>query len=88
MTSPHQFTDRFEIEVDFRGETLHYIEGDQRTSMMWFWTNGYSVEADSLGPWKNTDGTTTPITEEESKIILQRVVQYALEKQNVKMKVI
>jgi hypothetical protein len=87
MHGPHQFTDHFEIEVDFRGETLHYIEGDQRTSMMWFWTSGYSVQADTLGPWINADGSTTPVTEEEAKIILQRVVQHALETQNVKLRV-
>lgn len=87
MSGSHQFTDHFEIEVDFRGEALHYIEGGRRTSMMWFWTNGYSVQADTLGPWKNADGSTTPVTEEEAKIILQRVVQHALEKQNVKLRV-
>jgi hypothetical protein len=87
MSGLHQFTDQFDIEVDFRGETLHYIEGGQRTRMMWFWTSGYSVDAGSITDWLNADGSRTAVTEDERKTILQRVVQYALEKQNVKLKV-
>lgn len=83
----HVFTDEFEIEVDFRGETLRYIEGGQRTQMIWTWTNGYTVYSDTMEPWLNADGSRTPLSEEERKTVLQRVVKYALEKQNTKMKV-
>jgi hypothetical protein len=86
-TEPHLFADDFQIEVEFRGETLHYIEGGQRTQMTWTWTNGYTVYSDTLEPWLNTDGSRSPLSEEERKIILQRVVKYALEVQGVKMKV-
>ncbi len=30
MSNAHAFTDRVEIEIDLRGETLHSIDGDQR----------------------------------------------------------
>jgi hypothetical protein len=69
------------------GETLHYIEGGRRTQMMWMWTNGYIVYSDSIKPWLNADGSTTPMSEEEQKMVLQRVVKYALDVQHVKMKV-
>ena len=86
-TNPHVFTDNFQIEADFRGETLRYTEGGRRTQMMWTWTNGYTVYSDTLESWLNADGTTTPLTDEERKTVLQRVVKYALEVQHAKMKV-
>ena len=85
--SSHKFTDAYQIEVDFRGETLRYIEGNQRTQMTWTWTNGCTVYSDSLEPWLNADGSRSPLSEEERKTILERVVRYALEVQKVKMKV-
>ncbi len=66
---------------------MRYIEGGRRTQMMWTWTNGYTVYSDSLEPWLNADGSRTPISEEEQKTVLQRVVKYAQEVQHVKMKV-
>lgn len=86
-SEPHKFTDDFQIDVDFRGETLHYIEGSRRTQMIWTWANGYTVYSDSLEPWLNADGSRTPLSEEDTKTILERVVKYALEVQKVKMKV-
>jgi hypothetical protein len=87
MGDPHQFTDDFQIEVDFRGETLTYIEGNQRTRMIWTWSNRYTVYSDSIEPWINADGSRTPLSEEERKAVLERVVKYAEEVQHVKMKV-
>ena len=85
----HVFTDNFQIEADFRGETLTYTEGTQRTQMTWTWTwtNGYTVYSDSIEPWRNADGSRTPMSEEERKIVLERMVDYALKVQRVKMKV-
>jgi hypothetical protein len=85
--TPHLFTDDFQIEVDFRGETLRYIEGGQRTQMVWTWSNGYAVYSDTIEPWLNADGSRSPLIEEEQKTVLQRVIKYALEVQHVKMKV-
>jgi hypothetical protein len=85
--SPHQFTDNFEVEVDFMGETLRYIEGGRRTQMMWMWTNGYIVYRDTIEPWTNADKSTTPITDDERRILLERLVKYAWEIQNVRMNV-
>jgi hypothetical protein len=86
-TAPHRFTDDYQIEADFRGETLHYIEGNQRTQMIWTWTQGYTVYSDSLQPWLNADGSTSPLSDEDRATILQRVVKYAQDVQHVKMKV-
>jgi hypothetical protein len=83
----HQFTADFQIEADFPGETLKYTEGGQRTQMIWTWTNGYTVYSDSIQHWLNPDGSSTPLTEEEKKTVLERVVKYALDVQHVKMKV-
>jgi hypothetical protein len=81
----HVFTDDFQIEVDFRGETLRYIEGGQRTQMIWTWNTRYTVYSDSLEPWLNADGSSSPLSDEERTTVLQRVVKYALEVQRVKM---
>jgi hypothetical protein len=86
-TPPHLFTDVFQIEADFRGETLRYTEGGRRTQMIWTWTNGYTVYSDSVEPWLNADGSRTPLSEEELKTVLDRVVKYAQDVQHVKMKV-
>jgi hypothetical protein len=83
----HRFTDDYQVEADFRGETLTYTEGNQRTQMQWTWTNGYTVYSDSIEPWKNADGSRSPLSADDRTIILQRVVKYALEVQHVKMKV-
>lgn len=85
--NPHIFTDDFQIEADFRGETLSYIEGDQRTAMIWTSTNGYTVYSDSMEPWRNSDGSKTPLSDEERQMVLQRVVEYARDVQHVNMKV-
>ena len=55
----HVFTDNYQIETDFRGETLHYIEGGRHMEMIWTWSNGYTVYSDSIGPWVNADGSRT-----------------------------
>ncbi len=86
-TPPHLFTDVFQIEADFRGETLRYTEGGRRTQMIWTWANGYTVYSDSVEPWLNADGSRTPLSEEELKTVLDRVVKYAQDVQHVKMKV-
>jgi multidrug resistance efflux pump len=86
-STPHQFTNDFEIEADFRGETLRYIEGGQRTQMMWTWSNGYTVYSDTLESWRNADGSSSPLSESDRKTVLDRVVKYALDVQRVKMKV-
>ena len=84
---PHQFTDDYQIDADFRGETLTYSEGTQRTTITWTWTNGYTIYADTLGPWHNADGSTTPLTDLDRTTILQRLVKYAKDVQLVTMKV-
>jgi hypothetical protein len=86
-SDPHVFTDDYQIDSDFRGETLSYTEGGRRTEMIWTWSNGYTVYSDSIGPWVNADGSRTPLSEEERKTVLERVVKYALDVQKVKMKV-
>jgi hypothetical protein len=84
---PHLFTNDFQIEVDFPGETLHYIEGSQRTRMIWTWSNSYTVYSDSVESWLNADGSRSPLSDDERKTVLERVVKYALDVQHVKMKV-
>jgi hypothetical protein len=86
-TDPHIFTSDFQIDVDFPGETLRYIEGGRRTQMMWTWTSGYTVYSDTLDSWLNADGSSTPLTDQERKTVLERVVKYAQDVQHVKMKV-
>jgi hypothetical protein len=84
---PHQFTDDYQIDADFRGETLTYSEAAQRTTIMWTWANGYTIYADTLGPWLNADGSSTPLTDLDRTTILQRLVKYAKDVQHVTMKV-
>jgi hypothetical protein len=80
-------TDAFTIEVEFRGETLHYIEPNRRTSMEWYWTSGYSIVASSIRSWRHADGSESPVTDEERAEIIRRVVEYARREQGVKMRV-
>jgi hypothetical protein len=86
-SDPHVFTDKFEIDSDFRGETLTYTECGRRAQMTWTWNNSYTVYSDTLDSWLNADGSRTPLTDEERKTILERVVKYAQDVQHVKMKV-
>ena len=72
---PHQFTDDNTSEADFRGETLTFSEGTQRTTITWTWINGYTIYADTLGPWLNADGSSTPLTDLDRTTILQRPVE-------------
>jgi hypothetical protein len=80
-------TDRFTIEVEFRGETLHYIEPARRTSMEWYWTGGYGIVACPIRLWRHADGAETPVTDEERDEIVRRVVEYARRGQGVKLTV-
>jgi hypothetical protein len=86
-SDPHVFTDKFDVDSDFRGETLTYIESGRRAQMMWTWNSSYTVYGDTLDSWLDADGSRTPLTDEERKTILERVVKYAQDVQHVKMKV-
>ncbi|MDB5304045.1 MAG: hypothetical protein JWM97_1594 [Phycisphaerales bacterium] len=77
--------DTYSIETEFRGETLHYIEPARRVSMIWTWTDGYRISAGSISRWQNDDGTSGPVTDDERKQIIDRVVTYARVRQHVKM---
>jgi hypothetical protein len=77
----------YTIEVEFRGETLWYIEHDRKLSMPWFWTNGYSVYASQMTDWKLAGGGSRPVTDEERAMVIDRVVTYAKQVQGVEMKV-
>jgi hypothetical protein len=83
--NPHRFGDNYEIETEFRGETIHYIENGRRVSMQFFWTKGYLIVWDSIREWSNADGTTSPVSDEERAEIVHRVVKYAREVQHVVM---
>ena len=80
---PHQFTDQYDFQADFPGETLTYIESGRKASMIWTWTNGYRISVDSLQTWSNPDGTHCPVSDEERSEIVRRAVKYAREKQHV-----
>jgi len=80
-------TDHFTIEAEFRGETLHYIEPERRTSMEWYWTNGYSIVAGSIRHWRHADGSETPVSDDERDEIVRRVIEYARREQGVKLRV-
>jgi hypothetical protein len=82
---PHRFTDDYQIEADFHGETLYYVESGRRASMDWTWTNGYRVYMNSIGFWRNADGTSSPVSDEERAEIIHRVLKYAREVQGVAM---
>ena len=83
--APHGLADKYEFDAEFRGETLHYIEATRRTSMVWTWTNGYRISAGSMTTWSNSDGTQSPVSDEERSEIVRRAVEYAGEVQHVKM---
>ena len=84
---PHQFTDKYQFEADFHGETLYYIEGGSRVGIDWTWTNGYKIYPGSIAFWTNADGTRTPVSDEERATIVERAIKYADEVQHVKMSV-
>jgi hypothetical protein len=83
--NPHRFGDDYEIETEFRGETIHYIERGRRASMQFFWTKDYRIVWDSIRQWTNRDGSTSPVSDEERAEIVHRVVKYAREVQHVVM---
>jgi hypothetical protein len=87
QATPHQFTDKYQFEADFHGETLYYNEAGRRVGIDWTWTNGYKIYEGSIAFWTNTDGTRTPVSDEERAEIIQRAVKYAAEVQHVKMAV-
>jgi hypothetical protein len=79
----HRFTDHYDFEADFPGETLHYLESGRKASMIWTWTNGYRVYMSSIGNWTDPDGTTSPLSDEERSEIVNRAIKYAREVQHV-----
>ena len=79
---PHRFTDHYDFEADFRGETLSYLESGRKASMIWTWTNGYRISVSSMGNWINADGTQSPMSDEERSEIVKRAVQYAKDVQH------
>jgi hypothetical protein len=82
-----RMTDDFTIEVEFRGETLHYVEPDRMTSMEWYWTSGYSIVASSIRRWRHADGKETPVSDDERDEIVRRVVEYARREQGVTLRI-
>ena len=82
---PHRFTDQYEFEADFPGETLHYRESGRKTSMIWTWAHGYRIYASSIGNWSNPDGTQSPMSDEDRSEIVNRAVKYAKDVQHVAM---
>jgi hypothetical protein len=79
------FPDQYHFDAEFRGETLHYIESDRRTSMIWTWTNGYRISESSMEQWTYADGTHRAVTEAERAEVVRRAVKYAKESQGVKL---
>ncbi|MDB5293762.1 MAG: hypothetical protein JWL69_5003 [Phycisphaerales bacterium] len=75
----------YSIESDFRGETIYYIEPARKVSISWTWTNGYRIYASSIERWENADGASTPVTDDQRKQIIERVVTYARVRQHVTM---
>jgi hypothetical protein len=84
---PHRFTDQYDFDADFRGETLTYIESGRRVSMMWTWSSDYRIYTDSIQSWINPDGSQSPVSAEERSEIVQRAIKYAREVQHVTLKV-
>ncbi|HWE97765.1 MAG TPA: hypothetical protein VG269_27665 [Tepidisphaeraceae bacterium] len=82
---PSCLNDTYSIETEFRGETLHYIEPARRVSMTWTWTDGYRIYASSISSWDHADGTSTPVTDDERKQIIDRVITYARVHQHAKL---
>jgi hypothetical protein len=78
----------FDIESEMRGETIHYIEADRRTSMQFFWTRGYQIHADTITSWfYPADKRSLPVTPQQRIDIVGRVVDWARRVQNVKLDV-
>jgi hypothetical protein len=86
-TQPHRFTDQYDFDADFRGETLTYIESGRRVSMMWTWSSDYQIYTDSIQSWINADGSQSPVSAEERAEIVQRAIKYGREVQHVTLKV-
>ncbi len=84
---PHRFTDQYEFDADFPGETLNYIESGRRVSIMWTWSSDYRIYTDSIRSWINADGSRSSVSAEERAEIVQRAVKYAREVQHVTLKV-
>jgi hypothetical protein len=83
--APHHFTDQYQFEADFHGETLTYLEGGRKVGIGWTWTNGYKIYQDSIAFWTDADGIRTAVSDQERAIIIDRAVKYAKEVQNVKL---
>ena len=79
----------FTIESEMRGETIHYIEPTRRTSMQFFWTQGYEIHADTITSWWHpADRRSTPVTPAEREQVVRRVVEWARRVQGVTLNVI
>lgn len=84
---PYRFTDQYDFDADFRGETLTYIESGRRVSMTWTWSSDYQIYTDSIQSWINPDRSQSPVSVEERSEIVQRAIKYAREVQHVVLKV-
>ena len=83
--TPHQFTDHYTFDADFRGETLYYLEAGRKADMQWTWSSAYRIYKSSLTAWTNHDGSRTPITDAERDEIVRRAIKYSADVQHVKL---
>jgi hypothetical protein len=75
----------YEIEIDFRDETLTYSEGRRKVEAVCGWWGQYRIFADTIREWHTAEGVLTPVSDKERTEIVRRAVRYARENHGLMM---
>lgn len=77
----------FTVELDWRGESAYYIEGDRRVwvfASYWGGPTGHLEHIHAM--WEYTDGRREPLTTEERTEVLRRLMDYIKRREGFAMR--
>jgi hypothetical protein len=78
----------YRVEIDWRGETAYYIEGDRRVWLAcMYWGGPHGSVSHIHGVWESADGRREPLTAGERAKVLQRVADYARKHHHIEIRV-
>ena len=67
----------YSVEIDFRGETLTYVEADRRASVICGFGGVPTIAPRTLsGWWYSGERRDVAMTESEAEAVLERIVGY------------
>jgi hypothetical protein len=86
--SPPPAPGDYRIEFDWRGETAHCVEHDRRVRIACFYWGGPKGSVSHVdGVWEYTDGRRERLSPEERTSVLQRVVDQARKRENIRLEI-